>query len=128
MADDRGRPLVIGALTAVTGAVLFLAAGDVIPLPDQTFGGPRWLVGLLGLGCFFGGCYAIALALPTPRMRRLLGGRREPDILTAGALLSTWLALTGGGSGRFESGCLVLKGQARELLGDGRLKRAYPGL
>jgi hypothetical protein len=62
MADDRRGPLVIGALTAITGAVLFLAAGDVIPLPDQTFGGPRWLVALFALGFFFGGGYALGLA------------------------------------------------------------------
>ena len=55
MSDDRRGPFVVGALTVFTGAVLFLAAGDVIPLPDRTFGGPRWLVALLALGIFFGG-------------------------------------------------------------------------
>jgi hypothetical protein len=100
MADDRQGPLVIGALTAFTGAVLFLAAGDVIPLPDKTFGGPRWLVALFGLGFFFGGGYAVALALPAPWMRRVLGGTAALSFLTAVALLMTWLAVTGGGSRR----------------------------
>jgi hypothetical protein len=97
MADDRRGPLVIGALTAITGAVLFLAAGDVLPLPDETFGTPRWLVALFGLGFFFGGGYVVTLVLPTPRMRALLGGAAGLAFLTAAALLFTWLALTGGG-------------------------------
>jgi len=97
MADDRRGPLVIGLLTAFTGAILFLAAGDVIPLPDQTFGAPRWLVALFALGLFFGGAYAVSLALPVAWMRRALGGASALAFLTAAALLMTWLALTGGG-------------------------------
>ncbi|MGH7345153.1 MAG: hypothetical protein ACREK4_09590 [Candidatus Rokuibacteriota bacterium] len=97
MADDRRGPLVIGVLTAVTGAVLFLAAGDVIPLPDTSFGAPRWLVAFFALGLFFGGGYAVSLALPTPRMRQALGGAAGLAFLTASALLFTWLAVTGGG-------------------------------
>jgi hypothetical protein len=100
MADDRRGPLVIGALTAITGAALFLAAGDVIPLPDETFGAPRWLVALFGLGFFFGGCYVTSLALPTPWMRQALGGAAGLVFLTGAALLFTWLALTGGGARR----------------------------
>jgi hypothetical protein len=100
MADNRLGPLVIGALTAITGGVLFLAAGDVIPVPDKTFGGPRWLVSLFALGVFFGGCYFVALALPTPRMRRVLGGAAALAFLNAVAILMTWLAVTGGGARR----------------------------
>jgi len=98
MPDDRRGPFVIGLLTAFTGAVLFLAAGDVIPLPDRTFGGPRWMVALFALGLFFGGGYAVSLALPVSWMRRALGGATALAFLTAGALLMTWLAVTGGGS------------------------------
>ena len=100
MADDRRGPLIVGVLTVIMGGVLFLAAGDVIPLPDKTFGAPRWLVALFGLGFFFGGWYAVSLALPTPRMRQVLGGATGLAFLTGGALLFTWLALTGGGSRR----------------------------
>jgi hypothetical protein len=96
MPSDRRGPLVIGLLTAFTGAVLFLAAGDVIPLPDRTFGAPRWLVALFALGFFFGGGYAVSLALPVAWMRRALGGAAALYFLTAGALLFTWLAVTGG--------------------------------
>jgi len=98
MPDDRRGPFVIGLLTAFTGAVLFLAAGDVIPLPDRTFGGPRSMVALFALGLFFGGGYAVSLALPVSWMRRALGGATALAFLTAGALLMTWLAVTGGGS------------------------------
>ena len=97
MPDDRRGPLVIGLLTAFTGAVLFLAAGDVIVLPDRTFGAPRWLVALFALGLFFGGGYAVSLALPVAWMRRALGGASALAFLTAAALLFTWLAVTGGG-------------------------------
>ena len=97
MSDDRRGPLLVGALTVFTGAVLFLAAGDVIPLPDETFGSPRWLVALLALGIFFGGFWAIALGLPTPRMRGLLGGAAGLAMISFSALLMTWLAVTGGG-------------------------------
>lgn len=96
MPDDRRGPIVIGLLTAFTGAVLFLAAGDVISLPDRTFGGPRWVVALFALGFVFGGGYAVSLALPVPWMRRVLGGATALAFLTAGALLFTWLAVTGG--------------------------------
>ena len=72
MPDDRRGPLVIGVLAAATGGALFLAAGDVLPVPDKTFGAPRWLAAILGLGFFFGGSYIVS------RM---------------GALLMTWQAL-----------------------------------
>jgi len=62
MAESRQGPLVIGVLTAITGSVLFLAAGDVLPVADKTFGAPRWLVSLFALGVFFGGGYLVALA------------------------------------------------------------------
>ncbi len=97
MADDRRGPLVIGALTAFTGAVVFLAAGDVIPVPDKTFGAPRWIVAVFALSFFFGGAYAAALALPAPQMRRLLGGAAGLALVTGGALFMTWAALTGRG-------------------------------
>ncbi|HKQ67035.1 MAG TPA: hypothetical protein VJZ73_18615 [Methylomirabilota bacterium] len=97
MSDERRGPMVVGALTVFTGAVLFLTAGDVIPLPDKTFGGPRWLVALLALGIFFGGFWAIAVGLPTPRMRGLLGGAAGLAAISFAALMMTWLALTGGG-------------------------------
>jgi hypothetical protein len=100
MSDDRRGPLVVGGLTVFTGAVLFLAAGDVIPLPDRTFGGPRWLVAVFALGVFFGGTWAIALALPTPRMRQLLGSAAGLVLISFSALLMTWLAVTGGGGRR----------------------------
>ena len=100
MADSRQGPLVIGALTAVTGGVLFLAAGDVLPVADKTFGAPRWLVSLFALGVFFGGFYLLALVLPTPRMRRVLGGAAALAFLNMAAALMTWLALTGGGPTR----------------------------
>lgn len=120
MADDRRGPLVVGALTAFTGAVLFLAAGDVIPLPDKTFGGPRWLVALFGLGFFFGGCYAVSLALPVWWMRRVLGGAAGLAFLTAGALLFTWLAVTGGSSRRplapARPGSLVLPAEVGDVI------------
>jgi hypothetical protein len=106
MSDDRWGPLVIGALTVITGAALFLAAGDVIPLPDRTFGAPRRVVAV------FGGCYAVSLALPTPRMRQVLGGAAGLALISGGALLFTWLALTGGGARRapapIRPGSLVL--------------------
>jgi hypothetical protein len=74
MPDDRRGPLVIGALAAAAGAMVFLAAGDVLPVPpDKTFGAPRWLAAVLGLGFFFGGSYIVSLVLPTPWMGRLLG-------------------------------------------------------
>ena len=76
MPDDRRGPLVIGALAAVTGGVLFLAAGDVLPVPDKTFGAPRWLAAVLGLGFFFGGSYIVSLVLPTPWMGRACSALR----------------------------------------------------
>ncbi len=76
MADSRQGPLVIGVLTAITGGVLFLAAGDVLPVADKTFEAPRWLVSLFALGVFFGGFYLLALVLPTPRMRACSGAPR----------------------------------------------------
>ncbi len=100
MADSRQGPLVIGALTAITGGVLFLAAGDVLPVADTTFGAPRWLVSLFALGVFFGGFYLLALVLPTPRMRRVLGGAAALAFLSTVAVLMTWLAITGGGPSR----------------------------
>lgn len=112
MSDDRWGPLVIGALTVITGAALFLATGDVIPLPDRTFGAPRWVVAVFALGFFFGGCYAVSLGLPTPRMRQVLGGAAGLALISGGALLFTWLALTGGGARRapapIRPGSLVL--------------------
>jgi hypothetical protein len=98
MSDDRRGPLVIGALAVIAGAALFLAAGDVLPVPDKTFGAPRRLVAVFALSFFFGGCYIVALGLPTPRMRQLLGGAAGLALVTGGALLMTWLALTGGGT------------------------------
>jgi hypothetical protein len=100
MADSRQGPLVIGVLTAITGGVLFLAAGDVLPVEDKTFGAPRWLVSLFALGVFFGGFYLLALVLPTPRMRRVLGGAAVLAFLSTVAVLMTWLAITGGGPSR----------------------------
>jgi hypothetical protein len=97
MPDGRPGPFVVGALTAITGGMLFLAAADVIPLPDETLGGPRWLVALFALGLLFGGGYAMSLAMPTPGMTRVLGGASGLAFLTSAALLFTWLALTGGG-------------------------------
>jgi len=47
---------------------------------------------------FFGGCYAVSLALPTPRMRQVLGGAAGLALISGGRLLFTWLALTGGGA------------------------------
>jgi hypothetical protein len=87
MADDRRRPLVIGVLTALTGGLLFLVAGDVVSVPDRTFGAPRWLVALFALGFFFGGAYLVACLLPTSRMRPVLGGASVLAFLSAGALL-----------------------------------------
>ena len=97
MADDRRGPLVIGVLTALTGGLLFLVAGDVVSVPDRTFGAPRWLLALFALGFFFGGAYLVACLLPTSRMRPVLGGASVLAFLSAGALLMTWMALTGGG-------------------------------
>ncbi|PYM93631.1 MAG: hypothetical protein DME04_10625 [Candidatus Rokuibacteriota bacterium] len=97
MPDDRRGPLVVGALTVATGAVLFLAAGDVLPVPDKTFGAPRWLAALLGLGVFFSGSYIVSLVLPTPWTRRLLGAAALLTFVTMGALLLTWHALAAGG-------------------------------
>ena len=93
MPDDRRGPLVIGVLAAATGGVLFLAAGDVLPVPDKTFGAPRWLAAVLGLGFFFGGSYIVSLGLPTPWTRRLLGAAAILSFVTMGALLMTWQAL-----------------------------------
>ena len=86
MSDDRRGPLVIGTLATATGGVLFLAAGDVLPVPDQTFGAPRWLAAMLGLGVFFGGGYIISLVLPTPWTRRLLGAAAILTFVSMGAL------------------------------------------
>src|SRR2546428_633056 len=72
MADDRRGPFAIGALAVATGAVLFLAAGDVLTVPDKTFGAPRWLAAMLGVGGFFGGSYIRSLVLAPPWDRRLL--------------------------------------------------------
>jgi hypothetical protein len=119
MPDDRHGPLVVGALTAITGGVLFLAAGRVIALPDEMFGSPRWLVALFALGLFLGGCYAMSLAMPTPSMTRVLGGSCGLAFLTAAALLFTWLALTGGGPRRHPSaraGSLVLPADVFDVL------------
>ena len=96
MPDDRRGPLVIGALAAAAGAMVFLAAGDVLPVPDKTFGAPRWLAAVLGLGFFFGGSYIVSLVLPTPWMGRLLGAATILTFVTMGALLMTWQALTAG--------------------------------
>ena len=96
MPDDRRGPLVIGALAAAAGAMVFLAAGDVLPVPDKTFGAPRWLAAVLGLGFFFGGSYIVSLVLPTPWMGRLLGAATILTSVTMGALLMTWQALTAG--------------------------------
>jgi len=96
MPDDRRGPLVIGALAAAAGAMVFLAAGDVLPVPDKTFGAPRRLAAMLGLGFFFGGSYIVSLVLPTPWMGRLLGAATILTFVTMGALLMTWQALTAG--------------------------------
>ena len=95
MPDDRRGPFVIGLLTAFTGAVLFLAAGDVIPLPDRTFGGPRWMVALFALGLFFGGGYAVSLALPVSWMRRALGGATALAFQSTREALREWVAAKG---------------------------------
>jgi len=120
MPADRRGPLVIGALAAAAGAVVFLAAGDVLPVPDKTFGAPRWLAAVLGLGFFFGGSYIVSLVLPTPWMGRWLGAATILTFVTMGALLMTWQALTGGGSGRsFVSsgaGSFVLSRDATRLI------------
>ena len=120
MPDDRRGPLVIGALAAAAGAMVFLAAGDVLPVPDKTFGAPRWLAAVLGLGFFFGGSYIVSLVLPTPWMGRLLGAATILTFVTMGALLMTWQALTGGGAGRsFVSsgtGSFVLSRDATRLI------------
>jgi len=120
MSDDRLGPLVIGVLTAFTGAVLFLAAGDVIVLPDRMFGAPRWLVALFALGLFFGGSYGVSLALPVAWMRRALGGASALAFLTAAALLMTWLAVTGGGQrlagAPARPGSLVLPAAVGEII------------
>ena len=100
MAGERRGPLVIGVLTAITGGVLFLTAGDLISVPDRTFGAPRWLVSVFALGVFFSGGYLVALALPTPRMRRVLGGAAALAFLSMAAALMTWLAITAGGARR----------------------------
>jgi len=94
MPDDRRGPLVIGVLAAATGGALFLAAGDVLPVLDKTFGAPRWLAAILGLGFFFGGSYIVSLGLPTPWTRRLLGAAAILSFVSMGALLMTWQALT----------------------------------
>ena len=96
MPDDRRGPLVIGALAVAAGAVVFLAAGNVLPVPDKTFGAPRRLAAMLGLGFFFGGSYIVSLVLPTPWMGRLLGAATILTFVTMGALLMTWQALTAG--------------------------------
>jgi hypothetical protein len=49
MSGDRRGRLAVGALTVVMGAVLFLAAGGVIPQPAEKFGAPRWIVAGFGL-------------------------------------------------------------------------------
>jgi hypothetical protein len=97
MSDERRGPLLIGVLAVIAGAALYLAAGDVLSVPDRTFGAPRWVVAIFALGLFFGGGYALALALPTPRMRRLLGGAALLALVTGSAVFMTWLAFTGGG-------------------------------
>ena len=96
MPDDRRGPLVIGALAVAAGGVVFLAAGNVLPVPDKTFGAPRRLAAMLGLGFFFGGSYIVSLVLPTPWMGRLLGAATILTFVTMGALLMTWQALTAG--------------------------------
>ena len=120
MPDDRRGPFIIGLLAAFTGAVLFLAAGDVIPLPDRMFGSPRWIVALFALGVFFGGGYGVSLALPVLWMRRALGGATALAFLTADAFLMTWLAVTGGGSRRAHpparAGSVVLGPEVGEIV------------
>ena len=100
MPGDRRGPLVVGALTVVMGAGLFLAAGNVIPQADEKFGAPRWTVAIFGLAFFFAGWYVVSLALPTPRMRPALGSAAGLAFVTGGAVLLTWLALAGGDGGR----------------------------
>ncbi len=84
MPGDRRGPLVVGALTVVMGAVLFLAAGNVIPQADEKFGAPRWTVAIFGLAFFFAGWYVVSLALPTPRMRPALGSAAGLAFVTGG--------------------------------------------
>lgn len=99
MADDRRGPLVIGILTVVTGAVLYLATADILSVPDRTFGAPRWVVAGLALGLVFGGFYALSLRLPTPVTGRVLAAATALTLLTTGGVFMTWLAL-GGARGR----------------------------
>src|SRR5262249_32806845 len=75
---------------------------------------------LFGLGLFFGGACAFSVALPVLWMRRTLGGASALAFLTAMALFMTWLAVTGGGSGRAHPparpGSLVFGPEVGELV------------
>ncbi|HKB23673.1 MAG TPA: hypothetical protein VKG64_01360 [Methylomirabilota bacterium] len=100
MADDRRAPVVIGILTVVTGAVLYLATADILSVPERTFGAPRWIVAGFALGLVFGGFYALSLRLPTPVTGRVLAAATALTFLTTGGVFMTWLALGGGARGR----------------------------
>lgn len=100
MADDRSGPVVIGILTVVTGAVLYLATADILSVPDRTFGAPRWIVAGFALGLVFAGFYALSLRLPTPVTGRVLAAATALTFLTTGGVFMTWLALGGGPRGR----------------------------
>jgi hypothetical protein len=100
MADDRRGPVVIGILSVVTGAVLYLAAADILSVSDRTFGAPRWVVASFALGLFFAGFYALSLRLPTPVTSRGLAAATALTFLTTGGVFMSWLALGGGARGR----------------------------
>jgi hypothetical protein len=92
--------LVVGLLAVVAGTVIFLAAANVIPQPDEKFHAPRWMVAIFGLAFFFAGWYVLSLLLPAPGMGQVLATATALTLITGGALFLTWLAWTGGDAGQ----------------------------
>jgi len=102
MSAPPGRrvTLVFGLLMVVAGTMIFLAAANIIPQPDEKFGAPRWMVALFGLAFFFAGWYLLSLLLPAPITRRALANACGLTLITGGAVFMTWLAWTGGDGGQ----------------------------
>lgn len=90
----------VGLLVVVMGTMIFLAAANIIPQPDEKFGAPRWIVALFGLMFFFAGWYILSLLLPAPITRQVLANACGLTLITGGSVFTTWLAWTGGNGGQ----------------------------
>ena len=96
----RRGTLVVGLFVILMGTMIFLAAANIIPQPDEKFHAPRWMVAFFGLGFFFAGWYLLSLLLPAPITRQVLAHACGLTLITGGAVFMTWLAWTGGEGGQ----------------------------